>query len=81
MDNKYNVGIIDKNNQIVVSPKFHALTYPVGNFFIGVLANDHGEFVISLFDLTSKDIVNEGIHYELKSLVLLWNILSVIISC
>lgn len=66
MDNKYNVGIIDKNNQIVVSPKFHALTYPVGNFFIGVLANDHGEFVISLFDLTSKDIVNEGIQLRIE---------------
>lgn len=66
MDDKYNIGIIDKDNQIIVSPQFYALTYPVGSLFIGATENDKGEFVISLFDLMSKDIVNKGVLLRIE---------------
>lgn len=60
MDEKNNVGIIDKDNQFVIKHQFYALTYPVGNLFIGVTLKDKGRFAISLYNLTSKNFVEEG---------------------
>ena len=66
MDDEYNVGIIDKDDQFVINPQFYALTYPVGNLFIGATKGAKGEFIISLYNLTSKNILENGIQLRVE---------------
>ena len=66
MDEKNNVGIIDKDNQFVIKPQFYALTYPVGNLFIGTAENEKGEFTMSLYNLSSKNVLDEGIELRVE---------------
>ena len=66
MDDEYNVGILDKDNQFVIKPQFYALTYPVGNLFIGTTENEKGEFTMSLYNLSSKNILDEGIELRVE---------------
>lgn len=81
MDEKNNVGIIDKDNQFVIKPQFYALTYPVGNLFIGVTLKDKGRFAISLYNLTSKNFVGRALNCVLQNHVLQWRICFAIIIC